>query len=240
MILEIDAGNSRLKWRFVGVGGAHPGPVFEWNRDSGRGFPGEWRQGVERIRVAAVVPDKDALAEEIASWTGVEPEFARTLGEQAGVINSYADPARMGVDRWLAMLAARASTGGPCCVIDAGTAITMDGVDRSGRHLGGYIVPGLRLMEKALLQGTGQVRVESRPAPGIAPGDSTETAVVHGAMVMAIAFIERAVDTFAASFGEKPRSILTGGDAALLGPHLRREVALEPGLVLDGLAIAIP
>lgn len=240
MILEIDAGNSRLKWRYLADGAGTPGPVSECNRDGGNGFPEEWRKGLDRVRVAAVVSDADALAREIASWTGVEPEFAQTRREQGGVINSYADPARMGVDRWLAMLAARARAGGSCCVIDAGTAITIDGLGQGGRHLGGYIVPGLRMMETALLQGTGQIRVESRPTPGTAPGDSTEAAVLHGVMLMAVAFVERALDTFAADCGEQPQTFLTGGDAAVLGPHLGREVMLEPGLVLDGLAIAIP
>lgn len=242
MILDIDAGNTFLKWRYAVAADGEVGTIHLLRRNRETGFPEEWRSGVARVRLGSVSRDVERLALEIAQWTGVEPECARTLRAHGGVKNSYSDPARMGVDRWLAMLAARSRVSGPCCIVDAGTAITLDGLDAEGMHLGGYIVPGLWMMEHALLEGTGQVRVESESdsTRSTEPGSSTDAAVRNGTLAMAIAFVERGIDHFRRACGSAPRVIIAGGDAALMQANLRVESVVVPGLVLDGLAIAIP
>ena len=85
---------------------------------------------------------------------GRPPEFASSTDTAAGVRNGYSNPAQLGVDRWLAVIGAFHRHRDACCVVDAGTALTIDGVDATGQHLGGFIVPGPRLMVESLLTGT--------------------------------------------------------------------------------------
>ena len=103
-----------------------------------------------------------SLSDWLQSHFGIAPEFARTARFAAGVTCGYEDPSRLGVDRWLAMLAARQLSNRPFIVFGLGTAGTADFVDGDGVHKGGFIVPGLRLMTEALFAGTADVHVDVR------------------------------------------------------------------------------
>ena len=96
----------------------------------------------------------------------VDVHFARSEREACGVTNSYRQPRRLGVDRWVAMIGARAEFETTCLVVDAGTAVTLDAIDGSGRHLGGQIIPGVRLMAASLASETSDIPVVQRSAPG--------------------------------------------------------------------------
>src|SRR5690606_24278309 len=91
---------------------------------------------VARVKVANVRGDtfRDALSALMTEKWRLRPEYAQSVRERAGVRNSYDNPAAFGVDRWLAMLAAFHRARGPCCIIDAGTAIKVDLLDAGGRH----------------------------------------------------------------------------------------------------------
>src|SRR5690606_16101045 len=107
---------------------------------------------VTRMLVASVRGDgfKKVFSSVMTEKWHLQPEFATVTASCAGVQNGYVVPEKLGVDRWLALLAAYTTAAGPCCVVDCGTTITVDFVDRTGRHRGGYIVPGLHLMRDAL------------------------------------------------------------------------------------------
>ncbi|MDE0039454.1 MAG: type III pantothenate kinase [Gammaproteobacteria bacterium] len=227
--LDIDMGNSRTKWRFGGSVGALPSPeVPALNVEP------------SRVRVATVLRNRDALGRTIADRYGVVAEFAATVPELGGVRCGYPDPARLGVDRWLGVVAAWHKSAGPIIVISAGTAATVDFVDANGRHEGGHIGPGLRLLRDVLGRKTADVRPETSVESCTAPGTDTETAVSSGTFLMLLAFVETAVKGFAVRHGYNAEVFLTGGDADLLADGLSMPVRCEPHLVLDGLEIALP
>ncbi len=227
--LDIDMGNSRTKWRFGGAVGVLPSPEVP-------------ALDVEpsRVRVATVLRNRDALERMIADRYGVAAEFAATAAELGGVRCGYPDPARLGIDRWLGVIAAWHLSGGPVVVISAGTAATVDFVDANGRHEGGHIAPGLRLLRDVLARGTADVRPKRSVESCITPGADTETAVSSGTFLMLLAFAEAAVEGFTIRHGDSAEVFLTGGDADLLADGLSMPVRCEPHLVLDGLAIALP
>ena len=227
--LDIDMGNSRTKWRFGGSVGALPSPEVP-----------ALDLEPSRVRVATVLRNRDALGRMIADRYGVVAEFAATAPELGGVRCGYPDPARLGVDRWLGVVAAWRISRGPVIVISAGTAATVDFVDANGRHEGGHIGPGLRLLRDVLGRKTADVRPRRSVESCTVPGTDTETAVSSGTFLMLTAFAEAAIKGFAARHGYDAEVFLTGGDADLLADGLSMPVRCEPHLVLDGLEIALP
>jgi len=182
----------------------------------------------------------DCLQQEIDGRWGVQSELALTARHQCGVTNSYSVPSRMGVDRWLAMLAAFHDASGGVCVVDCGSALTLDLVAADGHHLGGYITPGLRLIEKSILVNTERAYLNERISfSSLEPGRSTEQAVNNGLLLMLVGTIERALEQFTA-LEEHFNIYLTGGDAELIAGMLSVGVILEQDLVLDGLRLALP
>jgi type III pantothenate kinase len=146
-------------------------------------------------------------------------------------MNCYEYPERLGVDRWMVMIGARQITEGPCCVIDAGTALTIDMIHGNGKHLGGLIVPGLSLMFGCLESGTA--------IPGYAEqlsdnnlGCSTNTAIQLGCLRALAGVVEKTLhDTGLVD----PKVLLTGGDATLLASVVNYPLTIVPDLVLQGL-----
>ena len=229
MRLELDAGNTRIKWRLVANeqvvkrGSDLQGQLAEVN---------DWlaaqKQAIETCWVSSVhqAQNQWILAQFPLS------QFAQSQQDQAGLKSSYADASRMGVDRWLAMLAAYSTAPNEAhIVIDAGTAITLD-VIQDHKHVGGYICPGLHLMKSSLLGNTQQVKAESVWQLGREPGQGTQACLDHGILDMVCSWIEQQ-----ASIYPQARLWLTGGDAQRLEPLLNRSLVLEPDLVLNGLMV---
>jgi type III pantothenate kinase len=165
------------------------------------------------------------------------PEFAAVVDGAGGVRCGYMDAGQLGVDRWLITVAAWQRCRRPLVVVSAGTALTVDMVDGGGRHLGGYILPGLRLMASSLGVSTWGVRVESRDKASLAPGRSTVEAVSHGALTGAIGVIRQALAVSGARV-----LYLTGGDASVLVPWLEADTETwqAPDMVMEGLEIVLP
>ncbi len=167
----------------------------------------------------------------IAAALSAQVRFAHSEIEFAGLVNSYQEPQRMGVDRWLAMLAAWKDLSSPVVVVDAGTAITIDLVTGSGQHQGGYIIPGAALMDSALTRETQRVRYEGEPRRAIDPGRSTAECVSAGVWVAAFGSVQWVVQQY-----PNYQVMVTGGDGeALLELGLKGE--WRPNLVLEGLAL---
>ncbi len=130
----------------------------------------------------------------------------------AGVTIRYSDPSRLGVDRWLAMLAAHAASTKACLVVDCGTALTIDKLTASGEHCGGYIIPGLALMRRSLEENT-RIRLNKEfEAGGVALGHSTDEAVYHGSLAAAVALIRA---KFEESSQERKSSVSSLSPAAV-------------------------
>ncbi|MFT7301070.1 MAG: type III pantothenate kinase [Porticoccus sp.] len=240
MIIEIDIGNTRIKWRCLEYGVVQDRGVVESGERDG------WANTIRdnylpaMIRLAcvgdrALVNWVDNLAQE---WDCVVRE-AYTTRKIAGIRCGYDEPEDMGVDRWLAVVAAYHQFHQTCVVVDVGSAITVDIVDSYGQHIGGYIVPGFRMMRQSLYLGTNKVKVKLDDHDGIGPGKATAQAVSRGGLLMVKAMIEHAVKDLAVA-GVTVPVVITGGDATHLVDVLVGEVYHVPELVLDGLAIVVP
>lgn len=248
MILELDLGNSLSKWRLLDAAGAVTargvGDLQLWLAGT---LPVAWGDDCTRVRIASVLApavERD-LEARLRSWRPVSVGWASSTASCAGVHNGYAEPGRLGVDRWLAMIAAYREQAGAVLVADIGSALTLDLVDRAGSHRGGYIIPGPRLMADALLQSTDRVRFEQGAGLGALDlGLSTEACVGNGiaaALTGAVLLGCRRAESLlsgpvallvAGGYGAELVSSL--GAAGLAGAQWR------PELVLDGLRWVVP
>jgi type III pantothenate kinase len=132
------------------------------------------------------------------------------------------------------MLGAWARQPGSLCVVDAGSALTIDLVGADGRHLGGYIIPGPGLMERALLLDTGRVRFQEQVAPALAPGTSTAGAVGHGIALAQAGAVALALDREAPPGS---RVFFCGGGGRQLMKLVGRGGTPAPDLVFEGLEV---
>lgn len=236
-LLLLDIGNSRLKW--VGVetldAGLPPARAISHAgapADALASLAAQW-QGPrpQAVYVAHVTGQEHELAllQAVQSAFAFTPQFARSSAECAGLVSAYAEPARLGVDRWLAMLALWTRKPQAFAVASAGTALTFDAVSATGQHQGGVIAPGLATMVDATL-GRTRFEVGAMAAdfvPGL--GRDTEACVRQGALHAAGGLLDRLAGQHA---GPK---VLAGGDAGLLHPHLVSDWQIEADLVLCGL-----
>tara|TARA_B100000795_G_C22795807_1_gene439277 strand:+ start:1983 stop:2714 length:732 start_codon:yes stop_codon:yes gene_type:complete len=235
MILDIDVGNSFVKWRLTdGVEIRQFGSQATKSIDPRRGLDVPEEFPISQVRLSSVAANsvqKDLVAQ-VKSQFNAEVTLAKVSSVAAGVRCGYADPSSLGVDRWLALVAAYDRYQASVIIVDAGSAMTLDLVSEDGRHLGGYILPGLSLMRDALWRGTDRVKVDAVVNDcGIDPAKDTTAAVNQGSLLAAIATIEKLANEYPSKL------VVTGGDARKLLPHLNGNVDYLPDLVLDGLAL---
>jgi type III pantothenate kinase len=190
----------------------------------------------------------DHLTRALRSLWCVDPSFAAPQAEAFGVRVAYADPTRLGVDRWLALIAAHRQVAGPALIVDAGTAITYDLLLGDGTHLGGLILPGVQLLRETLLSRTRIPPIEGKPearpdgpfgtVEEAAPWATNTAAAITGASLQApAALAERLYRRLGDRAGVDPQLILTGGDGAGLAPLIYVPAQTLPDLVLQGLAL---
>lgn len=235
MKLLIDIGNSRLKWA-VEEGGAL---VFRVacdyrQQDWLERLRENWRAIAPR-RIAIANVGQKSLCEQVRQlcallWPRLSPFVARSSALALGVSNAYSQPETLGVDRWLAMLAAHRQYSGRLCIVDCGTAITIDVLDH-GRHLGGLISPGLATMRKSLLKETAALG-EVTCSGELQFARHTEAAIAAGTMLAAVGLIESARQRLDDDY----RLLLTGGDGELLAPQLAVPLSVDQDLVFKGLS----
>jgi type III pantothenate kinase len=246
-ILLIDIGNTRVKWARLINGGltkqraaVHQG----WQANDFAKTVLSRASGIERVIVASVGGRRldKSLSAAVRRTCGVVPEFVVSTRRLGGVVTAYAEPWRLGVDRLVALIGARlVLPGRALCVVDVGTAMTIDLVDVKGRHVGGAIIPGPRLMVASLLRSTSGIRKRARGASrgGGLFARNTAAAIELGARYGAAAIVDRAVDEAATALGSPPRLLLTGGAAPELQSLIRTAHLSIPDLVLRGLAALI-
>jgi type III pantothenate kinase len=242
-LLLIDAGNTRIKWKW------HAGSVLsEGGAVVHRGVePRDWLAALPRAAPTAIWISNvagAAVAQALSEWAlechGLCARFVQAAAAACGITNSYEYPETLGVDRWLGMVGAWKRTHGALLVVAAGTAFTVDAVDATGHHRGGWIVPGYDLMVDALLGGTAGIAgaVARAPPQSLGAFGCNSAAAVHlGACHALAAAVERAYRRLAEDAGIAPTLFLGGGDAARIAPLLGVPAALESDLVLEGLAI---
>jgi type III pantothenate kinase len=243
MILLVDIGNTALKWSQWSDGDElSPQRVVHAGRELTSVLDECWNglSRPERVVVASVL--SEAVDESLLQWVQQrwqqEPEFVHARQEACGVLNAYRDPERLGVDRWCSLVAVRDRIRGAACVVDCGSALTVDVLSDTGEHLGGLIVPGLAMM-RASLAHTTQARAEESgetDSEVALLARDTRGAITGGTLYAAVAFIDRVVEDVAAALELEPERVLTGGDAPRILPLLAWDYRHMPELVLEGLA----
>jgi type III pantothenate kinase len=241
VILLVDTGNSRIKWATSRNGHLATGQAVRWvGADLAALFEQAWGrlQSVRAIWVANVSgPRFESALDDFAQRRfGLCPRYVRASAELGGIRNAYVAPERLGVDRLLAMIAARRACTGPVLVADCGTAVTIDFVDAAGHFGGGVIAPGLALMHGALSRGTHALPpVEQEAGPTLAL--STDGAMASGCLLAIAGLIGMVASEVKARTGQEPECMLTGGDAPRVIPKLTMACHHDPDLVLRGLAV---
>lgn len=244
MILDLDIGNTLTKWRLKNI---ESNTIMDrgaiWTRDrweDSDNIP-DFRD-IKLMRVSNVA-GKEVLieVERIARRFRVPLHVARSTERFAGVRNAYKEPDRLGVDRWLGVLAGYNSFGA-CFVVDCGSAITIDIVEEQGGHLGGYIAPGIRLMKESLKLGTRNVPVDPDESHQglMTPGGATNEAVSHGIYLAALGQITLAYQQIRQELQRDLPIILTGGDAFLVAGGLAMPTLCWPDMVYAGLELMFP
>lgn len=240
MILEFDLGNTRCKWR-----------VRDNNKIIVRGYQlinisfqeldlslNQYKALISDVWVVSVVGER--LESALINWSQgflqLSPKFARTSAVCAGVVNGYAEPLRLGADRWLGVVCCYNRLRTAFVLVSFGTAITVDLVLQNGRHVGGFIAPGINLMLDSVVQKTYGVAAEKDLGSfDLCPGTSTTEAVYSALTAMLVGLIENARTQL---HELDPRGyaeiIFTGGDSDKLLPFYPG-VQQIPDLVLDGL-----
>lgn len=238
-VLVLDIGNTRLKWaRFANGVIVSRGAIFLAEVEQFVERAGFDRDPPERVvgsHVANLV-SKERVERQFAALN-VPLNWIASTPAACGVINGYDDPARLGTDRWAAVIAAWTRGLAPCIVACAGTALTVDHLDERGRFLGGAIVAGYHAMLGGLAGNTAALSVDAgdwtaqptntRDALATGAIDAMVGAIEHGHQRLKTRLLERGIQ-------QVPKIILTGGSGYRLLAHLPAGNAVIDSLVLEG------
>jgi type III pantothenate kinase len=239
--LLIDLGNTRIKWARRGVAGVgdvqaieHADPAWQ------TGFAQALTQmpDPQAIAVAAVAPElivAAALRLLQARWPQVPVQRVFSTAGLRRFRSAYAQPERMGVDRFLAAATA-AELQTAVLVIGCGTALTIDLIEASGQHLGGLIAPAPETMRAAVLSRTARVHW-LREGTALDFGANTEDALEGGVWAAAAGMVERSLRKARDRIGTEPTLIAHGGSAPMLARMLEMPLAIDQTLVLTGMAL---
>lgn len=241
-MLLVDIGNSRIKWGRWSSGQLQPRGSIDWHHDELEcSFDRQWNNVPIPARIIVSNVTGHSIADRLSCWTekrwAVTPKFVSVQAQAFGVRNGYTDPKQLGIDRWLALIAVWNTYKSPACIVDCGTAVTIDALSASGEHLGGLILPGLTLMQQALVEHTYRIQASAAGQPRRLLAYNTEDGITAGSYYALTACIDRVAGELRERFGAAFEYIITGGDAESFLPLLVYPFTWIPDLVLRGLAI---
>jgi type III pantothenate kinase len=242
--LAIDVGNTRLKWALYEA--PRPGAALlaqgaEFLDHIDRLSETAWARLPAPTRMLGCVVAGDAVKrrveEQMEQWD-VTAQWVVPSVQEAGLTNGYDHPARLGCDRWVAMIGARQrilaqGPARPLVVVMVGTAVTVEAIDAEGRFLGGLILPGHGIMLRALESGTAGLHVptgEVRLFP-----TNTSDALTSGGTYAIAGAVERVYQHLLQHCGEEPACLMTGGAGWKMAPSMTRPFELVDNLIFDGL-----
>jgi len=242
MMLLLDVGNTSVKWGLSAAGNIEASGCFVHRGNNVNDLLDQsWSelQAPAGVYIANVAGEQ--LQRQLSDWIGtrwgIAPVFVVTTAQACGVTNAYAVPDDLGVDRWAALVGAHHHTSCAACIVDCGTAITLDMINADGVHQGGLILPGVEMLQQVLLKNTAmQSDLQTLEVANLL-STRTDDAVNSGALYMAVAAVDRIVADMAAQLGVQPEVVITGGDAVRIQTLLACPARHDPELVLKGLAI---
>ena len=242
MNLLVDIGNSRIK--FIqqdnhGLSGYRV-DVYDKSRIA---------QSLDNLWGELPVPDQiwianvagSEAADQIGRWVErhwhKKPAFAVVEKQLFGVTNAYKDINKLGIDRWLALIATWHKYQSPACIVSCGTAVTIDGLDHQGTHLGGLIMPGITMMLQSLHIKTSAIPYIEDTQATMNLAGNTNQAVVNGCTLAVVSMIEHVLQDLQREHDGKLKCLITGGDSENIMNLLTEKFIHEPCLVLEGLAL---
>ncbi|GKS92008.1 type III pantothenate kinase [Acidovorax sp. SUPP2539] len=242
--LAIDVGNTRLKWAMYDA--PQPGAAVlahgaEFLDNIERLAESSWAGLPVPERMLGCVVAGDAVRrrvmEQMELWD-VLPQWVVSSAQEAGLVNGYDHPTRLGSDRWVAMIGARhrllaQGPARPLIVVMVGTAVTVEAIDAQGRFLGGLILPGHGIMLRALESGTAGLHVPTGEV-SLFPTNTSDALTSGGTYAIAGA-VERMVQHITQHCGEAPACMMTGGAGWKMAPSMTRPFDLVENLIFDGL-----
>ncbi len=241
--LLIDVGNTRIKLALSEQGEFIDRDQFRWQEsDLTQHFhqiTSQWRTPSEVAVSNVAGPSVERLINTYCekNWR-VTPRFAKTQSECGGLMNVYPKPETLGIDRWLAMLGAWHPRRKAVCVIDCGSAVTIDRVNEAGQHLGGLIAPGLSLLTRALTENTHALIADENTVSQLL-ADNTQDAINSGCEHLFIDGLNGILERLEQAYEGKIEYIITGGDARLVQAKTALPLIYEPDLVLKGLELNV-
>ncbi|MBT8434670.1 MAG: type III pantothenate kinase [Gammaproteobacteria bacterium] len=239
MIL-LDCGNSQLKAQWHQAGQLQASYSCAYNRD--------WTQRLERwlqdlpakhCYLASVLDQTRGARLEQCLEQKFDTAITRfvSMPRALGVTNAYREPERLGIDRWMALLAASELVHGDVVIIDAGSAMTLDLLRADGKHLGGAILPGINTSLEVFKRIFEHIDFDD---PGIAetaePGCSTEEAIHINYSHNSIELLPGLVNRWTSYFDNEATILLAGGDAVEVQRELQKPARIVPDLVFQGMA----
>lgn len=244
MILELDCGNSLIKWRILN---SHDEVVARGANQQLQQLLTDLDNSQQNFRFCRLVSvrseqETSQLIKNLETQYSISVKQALSCKESCGVKNGYNDYTRLGADRWAAIVAAYHQSQQATLTLGFGTAITCDFIDKHGQHLGGFIAPGLMLMRQQLLTNTNRIHYHEDLAkdllsPVEKPGESTEDAVNGGCHLMLQGFISQQLTLANQYFGQQFNIYTAGGDAMYFDIPKAHHT---PDLVFYGLSLLCP
>jgi len=192
---------------------------------------------ISGVMIASVVPPLNSVLEEMAEkYFHLKPFFLGP-GTRTGMAIQYENPQEVGADRIADSVAAYEKYGGPCVVVDFGTAITFDAISAKGEYLGGVIAPGISISAEALFEHAARLpRVEIRE-PQRVIGTNTVASMQSGLFYGFVGLVDGVLDRLCAILGPQTKVIATGGQASLVAAASKHKPPVDPSLTLEGLRI---
>jgi type III pantothenate kinase len=242
--LALDVGNTRLKWALYDA--PQPGAALlahgaEFLENIDKLAEGPWSTLPEPGQILGCIVAGDAIRRRVSAqlelWDAT-PQWVVASSAEAGLVNGYDHPTRLGADRWVAMIGARHRilARGQCCplvVVMVGTAVTVEAIDLDGKFLGGIIIPGHGIMLRALESGTAGLHVPTGDVVDF-PTNTSDALTSGGTFAIAGA-VERMIQHVRQHCGAPPVCIMTGGAGWKMAPSMSVPFELVDSLIFDGL-----
>lgn len=238
MNILVDIGNTRIKWCVDedGLIGSVQAIAHKQKEFIERVEQDWLNQAPPNLLAISSVANKQICSQifELAKrlWGDIRIVIAKSSASAFSIFNAYQQAERLGIDRWLSLIALQHYYPGNCCIIGCGTAITVDCLDEKGLHLGGIISPGLWLMRQSLFKETSDLPYIDQHYP-VTLANSTESAIYTGTLLAAVGLIEHSVNNLC----HCEKIVLTGGDAQIIAQHLTLKSIIETDFVLKGLSL---
>ncbi|HEY6333233.1 MAG TPA: type III pantothenate kinase [Blastocatellia bacterium] len=247
MLMVLDVGNTNLT---IGV---YDGPALShsWRLTTDRQrtvdeygilcrnllqLAGIAHHSIANMAISSVVPPLDVILRKMArAYFGLDALFVDATN--CGMPILYDDPSEVGADRIVNAVAAFAKYGGPCIIVDSGTAITFDAVSSDGNYLGGIICPGIQISAEALFQRAARLRRVEIKKPKQIIGKNPTASVQSGLYYGNASLVDGVIEKMKDEMEPNAKVIATGGLAALIGPDSRYMETIDSDLTLEGLRL---